>query len=301
MLKGSLVVPGEFLASFLFPAYSFSCLEAFPLKCQKSSCGLSFKSIQSLSLNLIPPMFFYFDRMSSGHKRLLSPSAAQDRGPRKFLCQDGCVQPRVAALTKHQKSAATPQHVSGEGDSSMFTFGGVRGTTLLSLVVEESKQLILSATGSFDFVSHSSYEEAVSPNGSVSPFNDNFLPQFNTYLSDIATRGSSVGPIEQLIGENVLTDDPMNLAQAHDGELDESQTELSYASYEDLRDPPAPPVEVRDPSAPLIDVRDPSAPSTRRVWTRGVFIIGEGAPVKIDESIEVHLRDGADRQVNFII
>jgi len=48
-------------------------------------------------------------------------------------------------------------------------------------------------------------------------------------------------------------------------------------------------------------VNTPSVPPLRRVRTRGIFIIGNGAPIKIDEGLEVHLRDGVDGQVDFII
>ena len=52
---------------------------------------------------------------------------------------------------------------------------------------------------------------------------------------------------------------------------------------------------------PPVDTRVPSVPPLRRVRARGVFIIGNGAPIKIDEGLEVHLRDGIDGQVDFII
>jgi hypothetical protein len=52
---------------------------------------------------------------------------------------------------------------------------------------------------------------------------------------------------------------------------------------------------------PPVDTRAPSVPPLRRVRARGVFIIGNGAPIKIDEGIEVNLRDGVDGQVDFII
>lgn len=45
----------------------------------------------------------------------------------------------------------------------------------------------------------------------------------------------------------------------------------------------------------------PSTPPLHRIRTRGAFLIGNGAPMKIDESIEVRLRDGANGQVDFII
>lgn len=46
------------------------------------------------------------------------------------------------------------------------------------------------------------------------------------------------------------------------------------------------------------DIRNPPP---RRARARGVFIVGNGAPIKIDEGIEVRLRDGVDGQVDFII
>ena len=52
---------------------------------------------------------------------------------------------------------------------------------------------------------------------------------------------------------------------------------------------------------PPVDTRAPPAPPLRRVRARGVFIIGNGAPIRIDEVIEVHLRDGVDGQVDFVI
>lgn len=38
-----------------------------------------------------------------------------------------------------------------------------------------------------------------------------------------------------------------------------------------------------------------------RRWTRGAFVIGHSAPVKIDEGIEVYLRSGANGEVDFVI
>lgn len=52
---------------------------------------------------------------------------------------------------------------------------------------------------------------------------------------------------------------------------------------------------------PTVDVRGPTAPPSRRVWTRGAFLIGNSAPVKIDERVEVRLRDGGNGEVDFII
>ena len=52
---------------------------------------------------------------------------------------------------------------------------------------------------------------------------------------------------------------------------------------------------------PQVNMNAPSTPPLRRVRTRGAFIIGNGAPIKIDEGIEVYLRDGADGQVDFVI
>jgi hypothetical protein len=52
---------------------------------------------------------------------------------------------------------------------------------------------------------------------------------------------------------------------------------------------------------PQSDTRGPPTPPSCRVRTRGAFIIGNGAPVKIDENIEVHLRDGVNGHVDFII
>ena len=49
----------------------------------------------------------------------------------------------------------------------------------------------------------------------------------------------------------------------------------------------------------VVDVGHPYPPP--RVRARGVFIIGNAAPIRIDEGIEVHLRDGVDGQVDFII
>lgn len=64
-----------------------------------------------------------------------------------------------------------------------------------------------------------------------------------------------------------------------------------------------------DPTAPnhgqmhgapvVVDVGVPYPPP--RVRARGVFIVGNAAPIRIDEGIEVHLRDGVDGQVDFII
>ena len=52
---------------------------------------------------------------------------------------------------------------------------------------------------------------------------------------------------------------------------------------------------------PQVGTRAPSVPPLRRARTRGVFIIGNGAPIKIDESLEVRLRDGINGRVDFII
>ena len=38
-----------------------------------------------------------------------------------------------------------------------------------------------------------------------------------------------------------------------------------------------------------------------RRWTRGAFIVGCSAPVKINEGIKVHLRAGANEEVDFVI
>lgn len=56
-----------------------------------------------------------------------------------------------------------------------------------------------------------------------------------------------------------------------------------------------------NPAPPTVDMRDASVPPPRRVRARGVFIIGNGAPIRIDESIEVRLKDGVGGQVDFII
>lgn len=56
---------------------------------------------------------------------------------------------------------------------------------------------------------------------------------------------------------------------------------------------------VREGTAPT--TINPSIPPLRRVRFRGVFIVGNGAPIKIDEGIEVHLRDGVDGQVDFVM
>lgn len=42
---------------------------------------------------------------------------------------------------------------------------------------------------------------------------------------------------------------------------------------------------------------DPEAGS----WTRGAFVIGRSAPVKIDKRIEVYLKSGANWEVDFVI
>ena len=55
------------------------------------------------------------------------------------------------------------------------------------------------------------------------------------------------------------------------------------------------------PAPPTTNTRMPSVPPLHRVRARGVFIIGNCAPVKIDGGIEVHLRDGVGGQVDFII
>ena len=52
---------------------------------------------------------------------------------------------------------------------------------------------------------------------------------------------------------------------------------------------------------PPVDMRTSPAPLLHRVRVRGVFVIGNGAPIKIDEGIEVHLRDSVDGQIDFII
>lgn len=61
------------------------------------------------------------------------------------------------------------------------------------------------------------------------------------------------------------------------------------------------PVMHEGPALPTVNTRAPSVPPPRRVRARGVFIIGNGAPIKIDEGIEVYLRDGVGGQVDFII
>ena len=65
---------------------------------------------------------------------------------------------------------------------------------------------------------------------------------------------------------------------------------------------------IRNPNGPCegatssqADIRAPPAPPLRLVRTRGAFIIGNGAPIKIDESIEIHLIDCADGRVDFVI
>jgi hypothetical protein len=52
---------------------------------------------------------------------------------------------------------------------------------------------------------------------------------------------------------------------------------------------------------PTVNLRAPPTSPPRCVRYRGIFIIGNSAPVKIDEGIEVHLRDGVNGQVDFII
>ena len=52
---------------------------------------------------------------------------------------------------------------------------------------------------------------------------------------------------------------------------------------------------------PTANVRGSSTPPHRRIRSRGVFIVGNGAPIKIDEGIEVHLRDGVEGQVDFVM
>ena len=56
-----------------------------------------------------------------------------------------------------------------------------------------------------------------------------------------------------------------------------------------------------DTRPPPVDSRAPPVARLRRVHVRGVFVIGHGAPIEIDEGIEVHLRDGTDGRIDFII
>ena len=56
-----------------------------------------------------------------------------------------------------------------------------------------------------------------------------------------------------------------------------------------------------DAMPPPVDTRAPPVPPLRPVRARGVFIVGNGAPIRIDEGIEVHLRDGTDGRIDFII
>ena len=54
------------------------------------------------------------------------------------------------------------------------------------------------------------------------------------------------------------------------------------------------------PTRDQTPVRAPSTPP-RRILVRGAFIIGNGAPIRIDESIEVRLRDSVGGHIDFII
>jgi len=56
-----------------------------------------------------------------------------------------------------------------------------------------------------------------------------------------------------------------------------------------------------DPEPPTANTRASSVPPPHHIRTRGVFIIGNSAPIKIDGDIEVHLRNGVGGQVDFII
>jgi hypothetical protein len=58
------------------------------------------------------------------------------------------------------------------------------------------------------------------------------------------------------------------------------------------------PVQVKDPTDKDIA---PTSVALRRVCTRGAFVIDNGAPVKIDEGINVCLKQGINGQVNFVI
>ena len=93
------------------------------------------------------------------------------------------------------------------------------------------------------------------------------------------------------------TTDPHNLPGAEPTSVDASLHTAGHGTgpthspnhpYEGAAPPPA-------------DVRAPSSPPFGRVRIRGAFVIGNGAPIKIDESIGVYLRDGANGEVDLII
>lgn len=75
---------------------------------------------------------------------------------------------------------------------------------------------------------------------------------------------------------------------------------FAHGPFDDPHDDATAPIRIsaREGAPPTTN---PSIPPLRRVRLRGVFIVGNGAPIKIDEGIEVHLRDGVDGQVDFLM
>ena len=122
---------------------------------------------------------------------------------------------------------------------------------------------------------------------SADPLNESGGPTTPGSNSQNVVFASGVRDADDLVGaRNLLSVATNGRVHGPSGQVDDAPR-----SHEDTRNAAPPPTNTRAHPAPPL----------RRVRTRGVFIIGDGAPIRIDDGIEVHLRDGVDGQVDFIM
>lgn len=140
------------------------------------------------------------------------------------------------------------------------------------------------------------------PNGWISPYAASFFRE-NSYqarrhglerplvglpeIPDPETGGVDSTPLDPEIGVHY----PQDLAAS-------VETASGSSTEVDIRDDTMPPFRG---SAHAANSSAPHISHLHRVRFRGVFVVGNGAAIRIDESIGVYLRDGANGQVDFII
>ncbi|KAF9790782.1 hypothetical protein BJ322DRAFT_1017423 [Thelephora terrestris] len=156
-----------------------------------------------------------------------------------------------------------------------------------SLAIERSVGEIVPADDPMD-----AYKDETVPHGSRLPFVAISSREHSMYRSrrrgSRGSDGSSAAEVLQYLPQHSRT----SIADIRLNDIPE-----------DIGSPTGPtdtPNGLHGGTAPGVSTRAPSNP-LRPIRTRGAFIIGNGAPIKIDDSLEVHLRDGADGQVDFII